>query len=106
MVYGETYTVTAYCPCKICCGKWFSPRPRTASGQVPKDGITCAAPRRIPFGTRLYIQGVGERIVQDRLAKRFDSRIDIFMSNHTNAVRFGIRTNVVVYKKSIQKTRK
>ena len=84
----EKYTVTAYCSCEKCCGKW-SKYNKTANGQTPKQGVTCAASRKIPFGTRLNIQGVGVRIVQDRLAKKYDNRIDIYFSNHNDALKFG-----------------
>lgn len=89
----ESYTVTAYCACKKCCGRW-SGGP-TASGVMPVAGVTCAGPRSIPFGTRVRIEGVGERVVQDRLAKRFDNRFDVFFGSdeqaHGKALRFGKR---------------
>jgi 3D (Asp-Asp-Asp) domain-containing protein len=85
----QVYEVTAYCPCRVCCGKW-SGGP-TASGKMPKQGVTCAAPRRIPFGTRLWIEGVGVRVVQDRLSPKFDSRIDVFFRTHAEAKKFGKR---------------
>lgn len=84
------FVVTAYCPCKICCSKWSGGQ--TASGKMPTEGITCAASRRFPFGTRLKIEDVGTRIVQDRLAARYDSRIDIFFNDHKKALVFGKRT--------------
>lgn len=84
----RTFEVTAYCHCAKCCGKAGQP---TASGKMPKTGITVAAPRSIPFGTRVKIEGVGIRIVQDRLAKRYDHRIDLFMSNHKQALAWGKR---------------
>lgn len=62
---------------------------KTASGKKPIEGITCAASRRFPFGTRLKIEGVGVRVVQDRLARRFDSRVDIFFNDHKKALVFG-----------------
>ena len=86
----EIYTVTAYCPCKVCCGQW-SGGP-TASGKMPKAGVTVAGPRRIPFGTRVWIEGVGERVVQDRLARKYDGRFDLYFSSHKEALRFGKRT--------------
>lgn len=85
---GAEYTVTAYCSCEKCCGKWSNYN-KTADGHTPKQGVTCAASRAIPFGTRLKIEGVGTRIVQDRLAVRYDSRIDIYFTNHTDALKFG-----------------
>jgi len=91
---AELYTVTAYCACKKCCGKW-SGGP-TASGRMPVAGITVAGPRSVPFGTRVRIEGVGVRVVQDRLAKRFDNRFDVFLGSdeqaHGKALRFGKRT--------------
>jgi len=87
---AELYTVTAYCPCKVCCGKW-SGGP-TASGKMPKPGITVAGPRSIPFGTRVWIEGVGVRVVQDRLARKYDGRFDLYFSSHADALRFGKRS--------------
>ena len=87
---AESYTVTAYCPCKVCCGQWAGGP--TASGKMPKAGVTCAGPRRIPFGTRVRIEGLGERVVQDRLARKYDGRFDVFFASHKEALRFGKRT--------------
>src|SRR5258706_12388663 len=89
-----TYTVTAYCPCSECVGL-YSGGP-TASGVMPKPGVTIAAPRSIPFGTILEIPGVGRRVVQDRLALRYDNRIDVFVRSHTEAKRFGTKKLSVV----------
>jgi len=57
----------------------------------PVPGVTCAASRRFPFGTKVRIAG-HEYIVQDRLAKRYDNRVDIFMADHQAARKAGIRT--------------
>lgn len=92
----NTFTVTAYCGCSTCCGKWSSLN-RTADGHRPQQGVTCAAPRAIPFGTRLQIAGVGTRIVQDRLAVKYNSRIDVFFQSHREALEFGRQRLVVVY---------
>ena len=86
--HAEIVTVTAYCPCAKCCGKQGQP---TASGKMPVEGVTVAASRKIPFGTVLQIEGVGRRIVQDRLAKRYDDRVDVFFTKHDDAKKFGIR---------------
>lgn len=96
--YAETFTVTAFCKCSICCGKW-SKYHLTASGVKPMEGRTCAAPRSIPFGTKFWIEGVGIRIAEDRLSRRYDSRLDIYFNSHAKAERFGKRRlNVVAYK--------
>lgn len=89
-VRAEKLTVTAYCPCKVCCGKW-SGGP-TASGVMPKEGVTVAASRKIPFGTKVQIEGLGTRVVQDRLALKYDSRIDVFFTSHKEALKFGKKT--------------
>lgn len=79
--------ITAYCACKLCCGPNASHK--TADGHTPKQGVTVAASRSIPFGTKLYIDGVGWRTVQDRLARKFDNRVDVFFTNHKEALQFG-----------------
>jgi 3D (Asp-Asp-Asp) domain-containing protein len=35
------------------------------------------------------IEGVGRRIVEDRTAKRFDGRWDVYFSSHQKAKEFG-----------------
>ena len=59
---GE-YNVTGYDPfCSHCCGKSNG---ITASGAVAEIGVTCAM-KDVPFGTRIYIEGLGYYTVQDR----------------------------------------
>lgn len=89
-----TATVTAYCPCTTCCGPG-SPKP-TASGARPVAGVTVAAPRHLPFGTRLWIEGAGWRTVQDRMSRRFPDRFDLFFDHHQQALHWGRRTCRVV----------
>ena len=67
-----------------------------ANGKMPVKGITCAAPRSIPLGTHLFIDGVGERIVTDRTARRFDGRVDLFYgTNRQAALKWGKRLRKV-----------
>lgn len=91
----KEFTITAYCACSKCCGQW-SGGP-TASGVYPKEGVTVAASRSIPFGTKIHIDGVGHRVVQDRLAKRYDSRIDVYFASHKDALKFGKQKRVVQF---------
>ena len=86
-------TVTAYCHCKTCCG----PKAKgiTANGSKPTQGITIAASRSLPFGTMIHIPSVGWRKVEDRLAKRFDKRVDIYFTKHKDAKKFGIRRETI-----------
>lgn len=80
--------VTAYCHCADCCGKAGQP---TASGRMPEAGVTVAGPRSVPLGTWVEIEGVGRRRVDDRTARRFDGRWDVFMGSHGAARKFGKR---------------
>jgi 3D (Asp-Asp-Asp) domain-containing protein len=82
-------TVTAYCACQKCCGK--NAKGITASGKKPMQGVTVAASRNLPIGTRIFIEGVGVRVVQDRLAKKYDNRFDVFFTSHSEALKFGKR---------------
>ena len=84
--------ITAYCACSLCCGP--KPSGLTASGLKPRQGITIAASRSIPFGTKVVING-RTYTVQDRLAKRYDSRFDIYFTKHSDAKAFGIHTNTI-----------
>ena len=84
------YRVTGYCPCVRCCGK--------------RDGITedgtyapacperiVAAPRGFPFGTRLWIEGVGPVTVHDRGGAIRGRRMDLFFATDDEAVHWGAR---------------
>jgi 3D (Asp-Asp-Asp) domain-containing protein len=77
--------ITAYCGCALCCGKAGQP---TASGKMPVQGITIAAPRNVPLGTRVVVSG-HTYIVQDRTAKRFDGRYDVYFKSHKDALQWG-----------------
>jgi len=80
--------LTAYCACAICCGK-HAKQGLTASGNKPTQGITIAASRSIPLGSKVTLSNGHTYIVQDRLAKRFDSRFDIYFTSHKAALEFG-----------------
>ena len=90
--FAEHWLITAYCPCKICCGKTDG---ITASGKKAEEGRTCAV-NWLKFGTKVNIEGLGERIVEDRGAKsKFGDKkhhikhIDIFFNDHKTALKFG-----------------
>ena len=83
-------TITAYCHCATCCGKSGQP---TASGKMPVEGRTIAAPRAIPLGTKVIVNG-RRYIVEDRTAIRYDGRWDVFMTTHKKAKKFGKKEKV------------
>ena len=89
---AETYTITAYCPCVKCCGKTNG---ITASGVKAVQGVTVATDKSIPFGTKIYIDGVGERIVQDRGGAIKGNKIDLYFDTHQEALSFGRQTRKV-----------
>lgn len=85
---------TAYCPCEKCCGEWALNRPDgivyTASGAVAQVGVTIAADWSVfPPGTVVYIDGIGERVVQDRGAAVKGNAVDLYFEDHDEALVFG-----------------
>ena len=87
-------TVTAYCPCAICCGRHAdgltaSGLPVTACG-----GRFVAADRAIPFGTLVSVPGynAGRPVpVIDRGGRIRGDRLDVFCSTHARARAWGVR---------------
>lgn len=88
----EEYVITAYCHCVKCCGKSDG---ITASGEKATEGVTVAMDKSMPFGTKIYIDGVGERIVQDRGGAIKGNRIDLYFDSHQEALNFGRQTKQV-----------
>ena len=87
--YLGNYKLTAYCSCSVCCGKWGS---RTASGTAPVQGRTIAVdPSVIPYGTSVYIEGYGTYVAEDCGGAIKNNRIDVYFSNHEEALIFGVR---------------
>jgi len=86
-------TVVAYCACVTCCGAHADGI--TASGVRPVQGITVAGPRSVPFGTRVFITGLGWRTVQDRTSRRYDGRWDVYFRSHRDAKQFGISRRTI-----------
>lgn len=83
--YLGEFLCTAYCGEKYehICGTGDG---ITASGAPVVSGVTCAAPENIPFGTVLYIEGVGFRVVQDRGSAIADQRLDVATDTHAEAL--------------------
>jgi 3D (Asp-Asp-Asp) domain-containing protein len=88
-----TAVLSAYCHCAACCGKRGKP---TAAGVRPERYVSIAAPRWVPIGTRVHVEGLGWRTVHDRTALKWDGRFDVFVGSdkaaHRRAQRLGIRT--------------
>ena len=80
--YLGDFRITYYCNCPICCDRWSY---TTASGETTVEGVTCAADKSIPFGTKLLING-HVYTVQDRGGAINGNHIDIYMSSHEKAL--------------------
>ena len=77
---------TAYCTeqRQHICGEG---RGITASGQPIQADVTVAADQTLlPYGTVLYIEGVGIRIVQDKGAGVQGYHLDVAVDTHENAL--------------------
>ena len=83
--YVGTYQLTAY----IATGN------RCASGVYPTVNHTVAC-NSLPLGTRIYIEGYGEYVVEDT-GGMSGGVIDVFVSDYGSAIQFGRRSaNVYV----------
>lgn len=82
-----TITLTAYCACIICTPGLGI----TATGVKPIQGITVAR-NGVKLNTPVTIPGIGQRIVQDRMHRRYNkNHIDIYFNKHEDAKKFGIK---------------
>lgn len=97
-----TMQVTAYCPCKKCCGK--RARGLTSTGKNANQSGAAADPRLLPYGTILEIPGVGFRKVDDTGGKmRQDAERGIYHIDirfwgpkaHKRARTFGVQELLV-----------
>ena len=71
--YLGTYRCTGYVATGNAC----------ASGVMPESGVTIAS-NSLPMGTRVYIEGIGERVVQDT-GGMSNNVIDVFVDSTSEA---------------------
>ena len=94
-----TMNTSAYCPCKICCGKTDG---KTASGKAATAWNTVAAGKGYPIGTIIYIPSLADKpnggwfVVEDRGGAISNEKLDIFFNTHEEAIQFG-RKSLEVY---------
>jgi 3D (Asp-Asp-Asp) domain-containing protein len=84
--------VTAYCPCKKCCGE--NAQGITASGHevsYNQSRFVAADTDRLPFGTKLIIPGYGNGAVEviDRGGAIKGTKLDVFFPTHEEALQWG-----------------
>jgi 3D (Asp-Asp-Asp) domain-containing protein len=95
--YLGEYTLTAYCSCARCCGKWSSGK--TASGVKAKSNHTIAVDKKvIPLGSKVVINGI-EYTAEDTGGGVKGKHIDIFFDSHSDALDFGRQKAKVYIKK-------
>jgi 3D (Asp-Asp-Asp) domain-containing protein len=61
----------------------------TASGEHVRENYTIACPPSIPFGQRLEIEGIGERVCTDRGGAIKEGRLDVYIAELEDARQFG-----------------
>lgn len=83
MTYLGDYQLTAY--------EWTG-NP-CANGNYPTEGYTIAS-NTLPIGTRVYIEGIGERTVEDT-GGMSGNTIDIYMGDPGTCVQFGRQSGAV-----------
>ena len=91
---SERALVTAYCPCTRCCGDLA--RGITSTGTTAWRPGAAADPRRVEYGTRVYVPGYGLTVVDDtggamrRAHRRRDQfHLDMRMTYHYEARTWG-----------------
>lgn len=102
LIFIGYFTLSFYCPCRHC-----SPNGVTAMQTVPTSGLTIAAPRNIPLGTRIYLQGFGWKLGEDRMHVKAErkGRLDVFYydgkstwRSHRECLKRGLVHKVPVYR--------
>ena len=97
---GETFTLTAYDNCELCCGK----KPTdpaygiTASGKRTRWGVVAADWSVLPKGTRIKLSCLrGQTFtVLDTGGAIKGNRIDVWFPTHKAALQFGVKRGVKI----------
>lgn len=100
-IYMGEFTLTAYCSCSKCCGKWASNRPVDedgneivigSTGEILRSDYSIAVdPEVIPYGSIVIINGK-EYKAQDTGGAITGNRIDVYFNSHEDALEFGRQT--------------
>ncbi len=89
------FTITAYCSCPKCCGKWSGMKmniPTEDGVPYPQEGYTVSVdPKIIPLKSTIDIEGYGVRYAHDTGSAIRGKRIDMYFTSHDDALSFGKR---------------
>ena len=93
---GQEFTITHYCGCSVCCGKWSSGSEDTAYG-CKGDKLTpyysiATDTNVIPYGTIVHDQHGNEYKAVDTGSAIKGNKIDLFVGDHQEALNLGIGT--------------
>lgn len=89
LIYTGNFKITYYCACTYCCGP--NACGITASGTKATEGRTVGADTSIlPLGTHIYIEGMGELIVEDTGSAVKGNILDVFVDSHEKALKLGV----------------
>ena len=84
--YVGECTITAYCPCSECCGRWADGI--TATGLPAGPGIVAVDPEVIPLGSTVIIDGQ-RYLAADTGVEGM--HVDICLPEHEETVAFGVQ---------------
>lgn len=85
--YVGECTVTAYCPCEECCGRWADGL--TATGLPAGPGIVAVDQEVIPLGSTVIIDGQKYLAADTGVT---GLAVDICMEDHASTVEAGVRS--------------
>ena len=83
-------TITAYCPCEKCCGKWADGL--TATGLPAGPGVVAVDPEVIPLGATVIIDGQRYLAADTGVTGK---HVDVCLAEHEATVEAGVRTAAV-----------
>ena len=79
-------TITAYCPCEECCGRWADGV--TATGLPAGPGVVAVDPEVIPLGATVIIDGQRYLAADTGVTGK---HVDVCLPDHEDTVAHGVR---------------
>lgn len=104
-VFLGEYTLTAYCACSRCCGKWANGY--TATGTKATERRTIAVdPALIPYGSAVLLiwpDGTQRSYVAEDCGGGVQGKhIDIYFDSHEEALVFGVQSAMAYLQEAAQ----